>query len=58
MNPFLAIGSGIVIAVTGLGAGDLIAASVAGARYVATLLWVVAIGALLKFVLNENLARW
>ena len=58
MNPFLAIGPGIVIAATGLGAGDLIAASVAGARYGATLLWVVAIGALLKFVLNENLARW
>ena len=58
MNPLLAIGPGIVIAATGLGAGDLIAASVAGARFGTTLLWVVAAGALLKFVLNENLARW
>lgn len=58
MNPFLAIGPGIVIAATGLGAGDLIAASVAGARFGTALLWVVAAGALLKFVLNENLARW
>ena len=58
MNPFLAIGPGIVIAATGLGAGDLIAASVAGARFGTALLWVVVVGALLKFVLNENLARW
>ncbi len=58
MNPLLAIGPGIVIAATGLGAGDLIAASVAGARFGTALLWVVAAGALLKFVLNENLARW
>ncbi len=52
------LGPGIVIAATGLGAGDLIAASVAGARYGTTVLWVVVIGALLKFVLNEGLARW
>lgn len=58
MNPLLAIGPGIVIAATGLGAGDLIAASVAGARFGTALLWVVVAGALLKFVLNENLARW
>ena len=30
---FRDIGPGIVIAATGLGAGDMIAASVAGARY-------------------------
>lgn len=58
MNRLRAIGPGIVIAATGLGAGDLIAASVAGARYGTALLWVAAAGALLKFVLNENLARW
>jgi len=53
-----AIGPGLVMAATGLGAGDLIAASVAGARYGTALLWAVIIGALLKFALNEGLARW
>jgi len=52
------IGPGIVIAATGLGAGDLIAASVAGARYGTAMLWAAAVGALLKFILNEGLARW
>ena len=52
------LGPGIVIAATGLGAGDLIAASVAGARYGMVILWAAVIGALLKFTLNEGLARW
>jgi len=52
------IGPGLVIAATGLGAGDLIAASVAGARFGYTLLWAALLGAVLKFVLNEGLARW
>jgi Mn2+/Fe2+ NRAMP family transporter len=52
------LGPGIVIAATGLGAGDLIAASVAGARYGIAMLWAAVIGALLKFTLNEGLARW
>ena len=52
------LGPGIVIAATGLGAGDLIAASVAGAEYGTAVLWAAVIGALLKFTLNEGLARW
>ena len=52
------IGPGLVIAATGLGAGDLIAASVAGARYGATMLWVAVVGAILKYVMNEGLSRW
>ncbi|MGD8842631.1 MAG: Nramp family divalent metal transporter [Gammaproteobacteria bacterium] len=52
------LGPGIVIAATGLGAGDLIAAALAGARYGTAILWAAAIGALLKFALNEGLARW
>lgn len=47
-----------MIAATGLGAGDLIAASVAGARFGYTLLWAALVGAVLKFALNEGLARW
>ena len=52
------LGPGIVIAATGLGAGDLIAASVVGAKYGVALLWAAVLGALLKFSLNEGLARW
>ena len=52
------LGPGIVIAATGLGAGDLIAASVAGAKYGIAILWAAVLGAVLKFALNEGLARW
>ncbi len=52
------IGPGLVIAATGLGAGDLIAASVAGARYGTAILWVVLVGAAMKYVMNEGLTRW
>ena len=52
------IGPGLVIAATGLGAGDLIAASVAGAKYGTTILWAAILGAVMKFVMTEGLARW
>ena len=52
------IGPGLVIAATGLGAGDLIAASVAGASFGTTILWVAILGALMKFAMNEGLTRW
>ncbi len=52
------IGPGLVIAATGLGACDLIAASVAGAKYGTTILWAALLGALMKYVLTEGLARW
>lgn len=52
------LGPGIVIAATGVGAGDLIAASVGGAKYSTIILWSAVLGALLKYVLNEGIARW
>ncbi|MDH3972144.1 MAG: Nramp family divalent metal transporter, partial [Gammaproteobacteria bacterium] len=60
-NPFTHIkhaGPGLVIAATGLGAGDLIAASVAGAKFGTTILWAVVLGAIMKYVMNEGLTRW
>jgi Mn2+/Fe2+ NRAMP family transporter len=51
-------GPGLVIAATGLGAGDLIAASIAGANYGTAILWAAGLGAIMKFALNEGLARW
>jgi len=52
------IGPGLVLAATGVGAGDLIAAAVVGARYGTVLLWAALLGAGLKLALNEGLARW
>lgn len=52
------IGPGLVIAATGLGAGDLIAAAVAGAKFGTTILWAAVLGAAMKYVMNEGLTRW
>ncbi|GAB5560881.1 MAG: Nramp family divalent metal transporter [Synoicihabitans sp.] len=52
------LGPGILIAATGVGAGDLIAAAVAGRQFGLALLWVVVMGALCKWLLNEGIARW
>jgi Mn2+/Fe2+ NRAMP family transporter len=55
---FQRLAPGILIAATGVGAGDLITASIAGSRVGLTILWAVLVGAVLKWVLNEGLARW
>lgn len=52
------LGPGLLVAATGVGAGDLVAASVAGSKYGYALLWACLVGAVLKFVLNEGIARW
>lgn len=52
------LGPGLAVAATGVGAGDLLAAMLAGAEHGETLLWVIAFGAALKFTLNEGVARW
>ena len=58
-KPFLAlVGPGILVAATGVGAGDLATASFTGSMLGLTVLWAVVVGAFLKFVLNEGLARW
>ena len=49
---------GILVAATGVGAGDLLTASFAGARTGLILLWTVIVGAVLKWGLNEGIARW
>jgi Mn2+/Fe2+ NRAMP family transporter len=52
------VGPGLAIAATGVGAGDLMSALIAGARHGTALIWVIVIGAVLKFTLNEGVARW
>ncbi|WP_116107403.1 Nramp family divalent metal transporter [Lewinella sp. IMCC34191] len=52
------LSAGLLVAATGVGAGDLVISALAGARYGTTLLWAILVGAVLKLVLNEGLARW
>lgn len=57
-NMLRLIGPGILVAATGVGAGDLATASFTGAELGLAILWAVVVGAFLKFVLNEGLTRW
>ncbi len=49
---------GFLVAATGVGAGDLITASLAGSEVGLVLLWAALAGSVLKWVLNEGVARW
>ena len=49
---------GILVAATGVGAGDLLTASMAGSKVGLAILWAAPLGCLLKWTLNEGLARW
>jgi Mn2+/Fe2+ NRAMP family transporter len=51
-------GPGLIVAATGIGSGDIVSATVGGARFGVILLWAIALGAFFKFVLNEGIARW
>ena len=51
-------GPALIVAATGIGASDMIATSVAGARFGPSLLWGVLLGAAFKGVLAEGIARW
>lgn len=51
-------GPGLLLAATGVGAGDLATAAFAGQRLGTTVLWAVVLGAALKWALTEGLARW
>ncbi|MGB3681268.1 MAG: Nramp family divalent metal transporter, partial [Rubrobacteraceae bacterium] len=52
------VGPGLVIAATGVGAGDLISSLVAGTRFGSVLLWTIILGAVIKFSLVEGMGRW
>jgi len=57
--PFLAlVGPGLLVAATGVGAGDLATAAFTGNALGVAVLWAVLLGAGIKYVLNEGLARW
>jgi Mn2+/Fe2+ NRAMP family transporter len=52
------VGPGIVIAVTGVGAGDMVSSLVAGTDFGMVLIWAIILGALLKYFLTEGIGRW
>ena len=49
---------GLLVAATGVGAGDLATAAFTANKLGVAVLWAVVLGAFLKFVVNEGLARW
>jgi len=57
-GPLAIIGPGLLVAATGVGAGDLAVGAMTGSRLGVAILWAVLLGAIIKFVLNEGLARW
>ncbi|MFE4370127.1 Nramp family divalent metal transporter [Streptomyces sp. NPDC056835] len=52
------IGPGIVVAATGVGAGDLVATLIAGSKFGYTLMWAAVIGCVVKISLAEATGRW
>jgi len=52
------VGPGLLVAATGVGAGDLATGAFSGSVLGPAVLWAVLVGALMKYVLSEGLARW
>jgi Mn2+/Fe2+ NRAMP family transporter len=52
------VGPGLLAAAAGVGAGDLVATMVAGAKYGNALLWAALLGTVLKISLAEGVGRW
>ena len=46
------------MAATGIGVGDMVSSTIAGAEYGLTLVWALAAGVVLKFAITEGAARW
>ena len=54
-NILAILGPGILVAATGIGAGDLATAAFSGSKLGLVILWAVIVGTLFKFILNEGL---
>ena len=52
------LGPGLLVAATGIGAGDLATASFTGSILGTAVLWAAVVGAFMKYVVTEGLARW
>lgn len=58
LAPLKALGPGLVVAAAGIGAGDVITATLTGAQFGTSLAWALLACVALKLVLNEGIARW
>jgi Mn2+/Fe2+ NRAMP family transporter len=52
------LGPGLLLAATGVGVGDMVSATIAGAQYGLTLVWALVLGVAVKFAVTEGGARW
>ena len=52
------VGPGMIVAATGVGAGDLATGAFTGSKLGVAILWAVLLGAIFKYTVNEGLARW
>ena len=52
------VGPGLIIAATGVGAGDMVSSLNAGTEYGMIFLWAILVGAFIKFYLTEGIGRW
>jgi Mn2+/Fe2+ NRAMP family transporter len=52
------VGPGLVVAATGVGAGDMVSSLSAGTGFGTVLIWAIVLGALLKYILTEGMGRW
>lgn len=55
---YLLLAPGILVAATGVGSGDLINAAIGGSKLGVAIVWAAVVGSILKWFLNEGLARW
>ena len=55
---WMLLGPGLLLAATGVGGGDLATGGFVGGLLGPAVLWAVVVGALLKYVVTEGLARW
>ena len=58
MRIFHIILPGLLVAATGVGAGDLATASIAGSLLGVSVLWAVITGGVMKYFLTEGIGRW
>ena len=49
---------GLLVAATGVGTGEIATGSFAGSLLGTAILWAIVVGAVLKYVITEGLARW
>lgn len=57
-NAYLFILPGLLMAMTGVGVGDLATAGFTGAQLGISILWAVVLGGVFKYLLTEGIARW